>query len=88
MSLSEKRYEDFIGRSLTDWTLAELEQYQVRLRKPSPKIRLVIDTLKAEGVDQVSLLTPESLDRLRKETSVGYASVEAILRATGRSQAE
>jgi hypothetical protein len=86
MSLSEKRYEDFIGRPLTDWTLGELQQYQAGRRKPSPKIKLVIDTLKAEGVDQVSLLTPESLDRLRKETTVGYASVEAILRATQRSQ--
>jgi hypothetical protein len=88
MSLSDKRYEDFIGRPLTDWTLDELEQYQIRLRKPSPKIKLVIDTLQAEGVDQVSLLTQRSLDRLRRETTTGFASVGAILRATGGSQSE
>jgi hypothetical protein len=86
MSLSEKRYEDFIGRPLTDWTLAELGQYQASLRKPSPKIELVIDALRTERVDQVSLLTPESLDHLRKETTVGFASVGAILRATGDPQ--
>lgn len=87
MSLLAKRYADFIDRPLTDWTLAELEQYQARLRRPSPKIELVIEALKVERVNQVSLLTPESLDRLRKETTVGFAPVEAILRATGsRSQ--
>jgi hypothetical protein len=86
MSLSDKRYEDFIDRPLDEWTLAGLQEYQVTLRRPAPKIQLVIDTLIAEGVDQVSLLAPESLDRLRKQTTVGFASVDAILRATDGAQ--